>query len=258
MSTLTIQNGQKAGFAVRHDGSWMVVSYCEENVLRVFGLSPLRLERTIGISGTGVEFRLPYRVTFTSTNNILVCDHYADELKELSLTGVFVRYIYVKNPLAAALHGNMLAVGCSTKVQLLNWQRPSTVLWKFQGSGDVPIDACDICFTNDGSHIIVAEAFNRRLSVITAGGIFVRHVGVGVLGAYTKGVAVAASGEINVADQENKRVCVFPEDGGDMIRSWSSKGVGVVGQLDYPATLAIVDQQLFVMEGSGVLVQVFE
>jgi hypothetical protein len=65
---------------------------------------------------------------------------------------------------------------------------------------------------SDGRHVAVADSINKRVSVFSVGGDFVRHVGVGVLGG-TMGVASTAFDELVVADGGTCCVFVFSSSG---------------------------------------------
>ncbi len=81
-----------------------------------------------------------------------------------------------------------------------------------------------IRFTLDGSHLIVAEWEARRLSLFTTAGVFVRCVGVGMLGGGFLDVLQSVSGEYVVTDIRKHRLCVFSPDGSELVRSWGVQG----------------------------------
>jgi DNA-binding beta-propeller fold protein YncE len=69
-----------------------------------------------------------------------------------------------------------------------------------------------LCFMSNDRHVAVAEYRNRRVSVFSVGGTFVRHIGVGVL-KRPQGVACSAFNELVVADSGLRRVVLFNASG---------------------------------------------
>ncbi len=87
-------------------------------------------------------------------------------------------------------------------------------------------------------------------------GGFVKHV-CACMTAQCSDVQFAPNGELLVADRSNHRVCVFSTDGDTLLLTWGTNG-SADGQFKFPAALALVDSKLFVLDGSGPRVQVFE
>ncbi len=105
--------------------------------------------------------------------------------------------------------------------------------------------------------MIVAENESKRLSLFTATGVFVKCVGVGVVGGRSMDVLQSAHGEYVVADFWSHRVCVFSADGLELVRSWGMRGFGT-GQFMFPVALAAAGRHLYVMDCGSGRVQVFE
>ncbi len=70
-------------------------------------------------------------------------------------------------------------------------------------------------------------------------------------------VLLSASGEYVVADSDKSRVCVFSPDCSELARRWGSYGTGHV-QFQFHIVLAAAGQHLYVMDGDGGRVQVFD
>lgn len=115
--------------------------------------------------------------------------------------------------------------------------------------------SCGIRFSPDGGHILVAESSNKRLSLFTLAGEFVRRVGVPTL-KFPTDVDFAPSGDMVVVDQEKHRVSLFPPDGSTMIRTFGSEGSSP-GQFLRPTALAMQGGLLYVLDLASARVQVF-
>lgn len=115
-------------------------------------------------------------------------------------------------------------------------------------------------FTPDGRHLLMADQRNKRLSLFTLAGAFVRSIGVPVGAIKSPGeVAFASNGDILVAGLH--RVCVFSRDGSTLLRSFGSEGVSP-GKFSSPHALAVLGDKLFVLDtwpsdGSNNRVHVF-
>jgi DNA-binding beta-propeller fold protein YncE len=87
-----------------------------------------------------------------------------------------------------------------------------------EGSGDGQLHVPKgLCFMNGRHHVAVADFLNRRVSVFSVDGEFIRHVGVGRL-TFPTGVACSAFDELVVADTGNYRVAVF-SGSGELLKS---------------------------------------
>ena len=108
-----------------------------------------------------------------------------------------------------------------------------------------------IRFSNDGSHVVVAEDKTQRMAVFTTAGVFVRSVARGLPGGGTYyDVVHSVAGEYVVADYDNHRVCVVSPDGLGLVRSWGACGPGGES-LTKPAALSYAGKHLYVMEFRG-------
>ena len=78
----------------------------------------------------------------------------------------------------------------------------------------------------------------------------------GSIGRNPNDIVIDSDGTIYVADRGNNRICVFGAGGGDMKFSWGSKGTAD-GQFESPATLALSQGKLYVLDINSSRVQVF-
>jgi DNA-binding beta-propeller fold protein YncE len=130
-----------------------------------------------------------------------------------------------------------------------------------RGPSQIELFATDIRFTPDRACLLVAEwGTDGRLSLFTVEGVFIKHIGTGVLAAWSNNyvsfmVSFGACGEIMVADSGNHRICVFSPDSDTLIKTWGSEGTAD-GQFQVPHALAVSGSYLFVMDNKRV--QVFE
>jgi DNA-binding beta-propeller fold protein YncE len=230
--------------------------------VRVFRLTP-SLERVcvIGRYGTGpAEFQYPRRLCFTDDDDtFLVCDCYNNRVQQLTVAGEHLSSFVVQEPISIAFHGDMVAVGTHGGPIEIHSLATGELIRRFESRGDDPYQKCEyatnIRFTSDGTCLLVAKWGNHRLSLFTVDGVFMKHIGVGVLSDYDKDVSFGAGGEIIVADSDNHRICVFSPDGDTLIKTWGSQGSAAC-EFDYPTALAVSGSYLYVMDKTRV--QVFE
>ncbi len=112
--------------------------------------------------------------------------------------------------------------------------------------------------------IYVAEYFNDRVQVFALDGTPKRAIGrtgggPGELNA-PAGVAVAANGDVFVADFHNQRVQRLKADDGGFVRLWGTTGrIGVrAGEFNYPTDVALArDGTLYVADGYNDRIQAF-
>ncbi len=109
--------------AVSADEKWLVVGL-RDCVLFVFSLPMGELVRSFGSAGDGrLEFYGLFRLCFAPNGivigNLVVVDHCNKRLQEVTLKGVFVRFIGVDDfddgtawPYCVTVHHDIIAVGC--------------------------------------------------------------------------------------------------------------------------------------------------
>jgi len=150
-------------------------------------------------------------------------------VQHLTLAGEYLGSFVVQNPIVIAIRNDIVAVG--TDAGTIELQSLSTcelirrIGSRGDGPGQIGFYATGIRFTPDGSCLLVAECKNQRLSLFTVDGVFLKHVGAGVLADGIKDVSFGAGGEIIVADCDNNRICVFSSDGDTLIKTWGSEGI---------------------------------
>ncbi len=271
--TIPLATGGKHGIAVTKDELYMAISYSESNALRVYRFDAggeVRLLHTLARSWRGhsgpLEFSFPYRLCLTPCGNLLVCDSGNNRVQELTapseLPPAFVRTFPAPGACSVALHGDTLAIGtdfgCITLLDYTTGRAIRTIGTRGAGLGEIGHSCEGLCFTPDGKSLLAAEYRNNRLSMFCVrDGSWQQHIGAGMVSHGNNDVALTAAGEILVADFGNNRVCVFSADGSTLLRSWGTPGSGD-GQFAFPTALALVGAKLYVLDGDGTRVQVFE
>jgi len=259
-----------AGIAVTRDGSQLAVSNSYTHVITVYDTVDGSETVSFGGKGSGPgQFNRPFKLCITPRDTLLVADCGNQRVQEVTMAGVHVRYIGV------GLFGDgICGITCNdehiavtkfigatpNRVLLFNYST-GELLRQFAalGSGDGQIGQhpTGVRFTPDNQHIIVVDTFNnKRLSMFTVDGVWVKHIGVGVLGGGWSDVDFTADGRIIVADYWSHRVCIFAADG-VMISSWGSRGSSD-GQFEYPTALAISGDKLLVLDANSARAQVFD
>jgi DNA-binding beta-propeller fold protein YncE len=269
VASYDVGDNDTLGMAVNADGSMMAVSYggifSPWQQIHVFRLTP-SFERVcaIGREGTGpAEFDCPRRLCFTDDDTILVCDSGNNRVQQLTVVGEYLSSFTVRQPVSIAVQGDIVAVGTDDGLIKIHSLATCELIRRFGSDGDGPGQigryATGIRFTPDGTFLLVAESSSGHLSLFTVVGVFVKHIGAGVLHVHAWGsyndVSLGAGGEIIVADSRNHRICVFSPNGDTLINTWGSRGTAD-GQFEYPDALAVSGSYLFVMDKSRV--QVFE
>ena len=267
VKTIPFINASKYGVAVSPDVKWAAVTDYNGNSVVVYDMSSGAVVRTIGgpASGSGpCQFNYPFRLCFAPNGNLLVCDWKNNRVQELTVSGRFVRSIAVASARSVACDGRVIVVGnyrnSGNAVEVYSYKK-GTLLKGFGvlGSGPKQIGsrAEGVRITPDGKHVLVAEYGNHRLSLFTMEGVFVRHIGAGVLCDGNKDVEFAGNGEIIVADYSNYLVCVFSADGATLLRSWGRQG-GEDGEFVLPVALAVRGSLLYVLDYNSPRLQVFQ
>jgi len=267
----SVHNG--LAVTVARDGSLFAVSNGHTNMITVY--STVDGAETVSFGGgRGADpgqFNQPFKLCITPRDTLLVADCMNRRVQEVTMAGVHIRDIGVgvfgDGICGIACNDHLIVVTkfigvTPNRVLVFNYYT-GELLRQFAalGSGDGQIGrSTGVRFTPDNQHIIVVDTYdNNRLSTFTVDGVFVKHIGVGVLGVLGDGdcdVDFAADGRIIVADWWNNRVCIFAADG-VMTSSWGSKGTSD-GQFHYPTALAVSGGKLYVLDGGSARVQVFD
>jgi len=227
---------------------------------------------TVSFGGNGAgpgQFNQPSKLCITPRDTLLVADCMNQRVQEVAFSGVHIRDIGV-----GVFRGDIWGIACNDQhiaVTKFIGATPSRVLvfnystgellrqFAALGSGDGQIGQhpTGVRFTPDNQHIVVVDTLNnKRLSMFTVDGVWVKHIGVGVLGGGWSDVDFTADGRIIVADYWNHRVCIFAADG-VMISSWGSRGSSD-GQFEYPTALAVSGGKLLVLDANSARAQVFD
>jgi len=227
---------------------------------------------TVSFGGNGAgpgRFKRPMKLCITPRDTLLVADFGNKRVQEVTFSGVHIRYIG-----EGVFRGDIYGIACNDELIVVTkfiGAMPNRVLvfnystgellrqFAAYGSGDGQIGQhpTGVRFTPDNQHIIVVDIlYNKRLSMFTVDGVFVKHIGVGVLGSGDCDVDFTADGRIIVAEYCNHRVCVFAADG-VMTLSWGTEGTSD-GQFEYPTALAVSGDKLFVLDDFSARVQVFD
>ena len=248
------------GMAVNADGSMIAISYGPpQHQVHVFQLTS-SFERVcvIGRKGTGpAEFKYPRRLCFINDDTLFVCDLGNNRVQRLTVAGEYLSAFTVQDPYSIAVHGDMVVVGTVDGPIEIHSLASGELIRRFGSCGDGPDEiggwATGIRFTPDGKCILVSEYSRPRLSLFTAAGVCMKHIGASN---GDKDVSCGGGGEIIiVAGSGNDRICVFSPDGDTLIKTWGSRGTAA-GQFIFPGALAVSGSYLYVMDGPRV--QVFE
>jgi len=260
------------GLAVARDGSQFAVSNDSTHMITVY--STVDGSETVSFGGRGAgpgQFSSPSKLCTSPRDTLLVADCINQRVQEVTFSGVHIRDIGVgvfgDGIYGIACNDQHIAVtkfiGATPNRVLLFNCSTGELLRQFAGygSGDGHIaHSTGVRFTPDNQHIIVVDTdYNDRLSMFTVDGVFVKHIGVGVLGGgdcHDCDVDFTADGRIIVADCCNHRVCIFAADG-VMTSSWGTEGTSD-GQFKRPTTLAVSGGKLLVLDCWSARVQVFD
>lgn len=178
--------------------------------------------------------------------------------QELTPTGVFVRAIgegiIHEIVFGVAASADMIAVSSSCKVYVFHASGNLLQSFGEEGEAEGQLCRCDgLRFTPEGSHILVSEAGNNRLSLFTLAGDFVRCI---LTRPDPCDVEFTSSGDILVANRDEDCISEFSPDGSVLFRIFGEAGLGP-GQFQFPTALAMLSEQLFVLDYSSARVHVF-
>lgn len=114
-------------------------------------------------------------------------------------------------------------------------------------------------FTPDGSHLIVAEGNNNRVTILTSACVFVRFLGVQAL-RWPRDAVCGPDGSVIIADADHNRICVYPFQGAEeMTESFGEKGDTVEGAtFGDIAAFAVHRRRLYVLDEEHCRVKVLE
>lgn len=266
-------DARNLGVAVSQDGAFMAVSHGRSSQISVYSLPSGEFLRTFGEHGAGpAQMNMCTKICFNSRGNLLVVDVMNRRVQEYTVLGEHVRSIGVGEledyVWSIAANDTVIVLGktdstVNNRIIVLDHET-GVVLDSFGDYGMEPGQLGKYCtglrLTRDGSHVLVSEGDDGSYKVSKfslATGEFVRCYGEGDLIAASD-VAVDDEDNVYVSDAStNYRVCVYPRDGGPMMLQWGEKG-REDGQFEWPVAMSMHANQLYVLDASNPIVQVFE
>ena len=111
--------------------------------------------------------------------------------------------------------------------------------------------------TPDGRHIVVAEGKNKRLSMFTISGEFIRVIGATEVGGWQCDVCFASSCDIVTGGYDKHEIIVLSADDDRVLRRFGCEGTDD-GQFQYPIAVTFAQDCLYVLDAHSARVQVFE
>jgi DNA-binding beta-propeller fold protein YncE len=223
------------GLAVSRDGGMLLVSNSagRARALALFDVSDGSQRRVIGEAGDGrLQFDVPHQVWVASDGFVFVAEYGNDRVQVLTPRLRFHGFVRrLKCPSGVCANADVVVVSeLGTGGLITVFSRADfTVVRRFGcgGTGDGQLHGpLGLCFMCDDRHVAIADSNNRRVSVFSVDGDFVRHVGVGVL-KWPMGVACTADDELVVADYGNRCIVVFSASGETMQMFGSGRFTGV-------------------------------
>jgi hypothetical protein len=203
----TVPLGLKLGLAVSPDSRYAAVSFATEGTLSVFRLDACgdaTLLHSFGTYESGPkQYSYPGRLCLTPSGNLLVCDVGNHRVEELTGLGEaepqHVRFIPVAKARSVAVFGDVMAVGTADGAVCLLGRATGFPIRSFSVSAPSGRTYCScrsLCFTPDGQFIVASEEDYPQLCMFrVSNGLFVRHIGVGVLGDGEKYIEFASNGD---------------------------------------------------------------
>ncbi len=211
------------GVAVSRDGSTLLVADSGipcSHAIHAFRVADGSWLRVIGTWGDGpLRFSYPYQVWIAPDGHVFVADSANDRVQVLTPALRFHCFVGVgqlSRPGGVCADDDVIVVS-EVNVHRISVfsRRDGALLRRFgsYGSGDGQLSfPYGLCFMSGHRHVAITESENRRVSVFSVDGEFIRHVGVGAVSG-PQGVACSAFDELVVADHGNKRVAVFSASG---------------------------------------------
>jgi DNA-binding beta-propeller fold protein YncE len=238
------------------------------NRVTLYALPSGKEIRVIGGKVANVQY--PWKVCFTPSGHIIVTEQIHKKIHEITTTGGHHRYIGSENMLyMGLLHGvaanqDVVAVsdpGSLTRQIVLFSYRSGELLRGFGAMGTEPgqLSSSDgLCFSTDGSQVLVAESANNRVSVFSLAGEFVTSFGgeKDVL-SQPADVCVTEAGQAVVANQQANNIVVISLKDGSVVKTVCADGVGDA-RFRYPDSIAYHAGKLYVLNLYSDRVHVFE
>ncbi len=207
------------GMAVSRDGSTLLVSDAHggSHAIHEFRVADGSRLQVIGGAGTRpLQFKGPRQVWIASDDFVFVAELSNDRVQVLTPRLDFHCFVGVgqlHHPVGVCADGAVIVVSEEAHRISVFSRCDGALLRRFgsEGGGDGELNRPQgLCFMSGHRHIAVADFYNRRVSVFSVDGEFVRHVGVDTL-TWPNGVACSGCDELVVAD--TFRVAVFSASG---------------------------------------------
>jgi DNA-binding beta-propeller fold protein YncE len=195
----------------------MAVSNTSFDVVTLYSLPNCEKIRSVGGYGTGAgKFARPWGVCFTSSGNLLVAEASNQRVQEVTVTGDHLRFVGVGaiNGLLVGVDANQQSIVTSQHGQhriavfdFATGELRHSFGTKGRESGQLFGNA-GVRLTPSGSHILVCEAENSRVSMFTLQGEFVKCFGSTEFLCAPRSVCVTDAGELVVANRSSHCVSV--------------------------------------------------
>jgi hypothetical protein len=229
------------GLAVDGTGNVYIADYYNSRVRKVATsgtISTAAGNGTSGLSGdggaaTGAELASPYGAAIDASGNLYVSDYHNSDVRKITPAGVISSIVDSSGTVGYAGDGGAAASA------------------KLDGPKGLAIDA--------SGNLYIADSYNQRIRKVTPAGIISTVAGNGTAGYsgdngaatnaelnYPSGVAVDASGNLYIADQNNNRIRKVTPAGtittlaGTGTAGYSGDGGGAtVAELKSPSSVAV-------------------
>lgn len=257
-----------SGLAVNAEGTLLAVSIQNSHEIAIYSLPEMTLLSRFGGPG---RFRFPEKLCFSpNTGNLLVSCGHISGVQVCPLTSRYVACCHIRIvPQEVTVDGTSVRGYGFFRIDGVVWAVTANVHVVVVGtnSDDQQVYVFDIVsgalirsfgerggllghvcgcvglrVSPDGKHIIIAESDNRRVSLFSLTGKFVRSYGEGTLRSAWD-VDYAPNGDIVVADQELSCISVFSAPDGTMLRTIDVPDI----RNNSPTALAVHAGNLYVL-----------
>jgi WD40 repeat protein len=268
IATLRLKDSMgNIGLAITEDGAVMAISNYLTRMITLYSLPGGEVLRVFGGKGSRPgQFCDPRKLCFTVDCNLLVAEDENKRLQEVTMTGQHVRFVGVDTFVGAvagvASNSEFIVANqaCDSNRIVVFDFRTGAFVRSFGDRGSDPGqlngNAC-LRISPDGSHIIVAEAENNRVSVFTVRGEFVRCWGDSSTLNNPVDLCFTECGDVAVTNNYGHNVVVFSRDGKRVVTAFGTKGAEA-GKFQYPCALTVCCGKLYVLDFWSDRVQVFE
>lgn len=206
------QNNERAcrGVAVSRDGSLCFASCCSCIwVLRVHDGVVLQIVGRSGIRA--LEFEDLYQICCAPDDFVFAAERANDRIHVLTPTLRFHSVVglgQLDEPTGVCATLEEMVVSDRLQISVFR-RRDEARLWRF-GKGNLGSPVA-LCLMAAQRHVAVVDPVKKRVSVFTLDGVFVRHMGVGVLGEGCTSIACTAFDELVVSEEGS--LAVFTSSG---------------------------------------------